>query len=241
MQHAIKAKPLHMQLREALSKKIANGEWKPGDVIPTEAELAKIFGLSPGTVRRSLSWMEETGLIARKQGLGTFVLDASGDSQVGRYLRLRCAGGESLDSTWIGLETSEGPASAAEQAALMIEASVHVIRASRICLHQGVPYSCETMVYPLSLFPVAPESRQEVPTLSALAKKYGVLLGSGEEKLRPEIASEEVARNLRCEVGAPVLSFERVVYTLDGVAAQWKRGHMHVRDGYYSSMLAATV
>ena len=46
--------PLYLQLRDALAERIASGEWKPGDVIPNEVDLARELNVSPGTVRRSL-------------------------------------------------------------------------------------------------------------------------------------------------------------------------------------------
>ena len=51
--------PLYVQLRNVLARRIADGEWKVGEPIPNEIDLAREYGLSAGTVRRALDWMEE--------------------------------------------------------------------------------------------------------------------------------------------------------------------------------------
>ena len=65
-------RPLYLQVRDALAQRIATGEWKPGDAIPNENDLARQLGVSPGTVRRSLDLLESEHLLTRRQGCGSF-------------------------------------------------------------------------------------------------------------------------------------------------------------------------
>ncbi|MGB8453926.1 MAG: FadR/GntR family transcriptional regulator [Anaerocolumna sp.] len=69
------------QVYNQLKKMIIEGEWKPGDKIPSENELAASFGVSRMTVRQSLQKLIALGLIETKLGDGSYVrvLDA-GDS-----------------------------------------------------------------------------------------------------------------------------------------------------------------
>ena len=67
--------PLYHQLSQILREKIESGEWREGDRIPTELELCKEYGLSRGTVAQALRELELEGLIYRKQGRGTFVIE----------------------------------------------------------------------------------------------------------------------------------------------------------------------
>ena len=67
--------PLYLQLRDALAERIASGEWKSGDIIPNEVDLARELGVSQGTVRRSLDLLESEHVVTRRQGRGTFVND----------------------------------------------------------------------------------------------------------------------------------------------------------------------
>ena len=59
-----------------LAEGIAAGDWKPGEKLPTEMQLADQFGVSRITSKRALNLLAEQGLAVRKRGLGTFVSQA---------------------------------------------------------------------------------------------------------------------------------------------------------------------
>ena len=63
--------PLYKQIVRALSDSIANGTYRPGDKLPTEAELIEQFGVSRITVRSAIKEMEDAGLVERARGKGT--------------------------------------------------------------------------------------------------------------------------------------------------------------------------
>ena len=90
------AQPLHLQLRRALLRRIASGEWRHGDVIPNENQLAREFNLSAGTVRKALDWMEQARLVVRQQGRGTFITDPMSPELAGRFDTLHGADGLKL-------------------------------------------------------------------------------------------------------------------------------------------------
>ena len=68
--------PLYDQLVDILMEKIDH-EYRPGDLLPSERELSERYGLSRTTVRLALSELEQLGLVVRKHGRGTFVMDRS--------------------------------------------------------------------------------------------------------------------------------------------------------------------
>jgi GntR family transcriptional regulator len=65
--------PLYYQLEKVLRKRILSGKLKPDQVVPTEKELCREFGVSRITVRQALLSLESDNLIRREQGRGTFV------------------------------------------------------------------------------------------------------------------------------------------------------------------------
>ena len=69
------ARPLYAQVREHLVERIRSGEWKPGQLIPNEFEIAAEFGVSQGTARKAISELAAEGLVLRRQGRGTFVVE----------------------------------------------------------------------------------------------------------------------------------------------------------------------
>src|SRR5690349_17268159 len=66
-------KPLYRQVKERLVGRIMTGDWAPGQMVPSEPEIAAELGVSPGTVRKALEEMASENLVSRRQGLGTFV------------------------------------------------------------------------------------------------------------------------------------------------------------------------
>ena len=67
------AVPYYVQLKKALQSKIQNGVYAPGELIPTEIELCRQYGISRHTVRQALSELVKEGVVYRVPGKGTFV------------------------------------------------------------------------------------------------------------------------------------------------------------------------
>ena len=65
--------PLYQQISELLYREISAGHWRPGERLPTEAELSKSLQVAVGTLRKALTKLEEDGWLERKQGSGTYV------------------------------------------------------------------------------------------------------------------------------------------------------------------------
>ena len=65
--------PLYYQLKSFIQNQITTGAWKPGEQIPSEAELCKEFQISRTTTRQAISELVSQGKLERTQGRGTFV------------------------------------------------------------------------------------------------------------------------------------------------------------------------
>ncbi|TKC86068.1 histidine utilization repressor [Trinickia terrae] len=68
-----RALPAYQQIKRYVVKRIADGDWKPGSAIPTEAELVKEFGVARMTVSRALRELTAERVLTRVQGAGTYV------------------------------------------------------------------------------------------------------------------------------------------------------------------------
>lgn len=66
-------KPLYMQVIDFIMEKINSGEWKEGDMLPTEVELCQMFQVSRQTARTALSHLVNEGYLVRTKGRGTFI------------------------------------------------------------------------------------------------------------------------------------------------------------------------
>lgn len=65
--------PAYAQLADIIRRQIAEGAFRPGDQLPSEAQLCRRYGISPMTVRRSINLLSEQGVVITAQGRGTFV------------------------------------------------------------------------------------------------------------------------------------------------------------------------
>ena len=81
--------PLYRQIRELLLRGLQSGEWKPGEPIPSETELAARYRVSQGTVRKAIDELAAANLVVRRQGRGTFVASHREVRTQFRFLRLR--------------------------------------------------------------------------------------------------------------------------------------------------------
>ena len=86
-------KPLYEQIKVLITQSLIQGEWRPGDVIPSEFDLASRFKVSQGTVRKAIDALANERILIRKQGKGTFVATHEEEKIQLRFLRLTAEDG----------------------------------------------------------------------------------------------------------------------------------------------------
>lgn len=106
-------KPLWSQVYEILGQRIHGGEYLPGTMLPTEAELMDEFGVSRVTIRQAMDALIQDELISRRRGSGTTVLPLQ--KSVYSHFRSAVIGeehNERAERRVISLSYAAGPASA---------------------------------------------------------------------------------------------------------------------------------
>jgi GntR family transcriptional regulator len=228
-------RPLYLLVRDALAARIAAREWKANFTIPSESDLAREFGVSSGTMRKALEFMEGERLLTRRQGRGTFVNDQASDELLVRYSNIRTADGKRIAGEMKILAISEAPASPAECARLRLAQDDRVWRIRCVRRDGGKPFMVEDIAAPATLFPEL-DAQSELPRgVTVLAQQYGILLGKGDERISIGSASLAVAEALNLSVGAPILMLDRLLHSLDGQVVEWRLGMCQSADKYYLS------
>ena len=229
--------PLYVQLRQALTQRISTGVWKPGDSLPNETEIAREFGLSAGTVRKALDWMEQANLVVRQQGRGTFVCDPSSDNLVLRYENICTPSGLAVrgEPQLLSFATGEINEPERERLRLRPGTQVHRIRQTRIV--EGRPLLVKDVAVPAALFPNIDESAYSI---SAAARTSGVLLGRAEERIAIELAAAPFAELLDVPPGTPLLRLDRIVFAIDGRPVEWRLSRCHLGDNIYLARTGAS-
>lgn len=218
--------PLYQRLRDHLAERITSHAWRPGDVIPSEAELAANHGLSVGTVRKAIDSLVAEGFLERQQGRGTYVRRARFNSSLFRFFRFQSESGERPIPQSRILRRKEMPAPSAVASALRIAPGEPVINLSRLRLIDDTPLLAEEIWLPTSRFAaildIAMRDFSELlyPLYEA---RCGQVVVSADEVLTVETANAMQARLLRLATAAPLIVIERLAFDLERRPIEWRR------------------
>ena len=231
--------PLYRQIKNLLIARLQAGEWKAGDGIPSELELAKRFGVSQGTVRKAVDELAADNLLVRRQGRGTFVATHAEQKNQYRFLRLVAdAGQESLERQLLDCKRQRAPAGVARQ--LQMRAGDSVVEVRRLLHSKGRPVVLDDIWLPGGLFKGLTTERlnqHRGPFYELFESEFGVQMIRAEEQIRAVAADVEVAALLQVAVGAPLLSVERLSFTYEDKPVELRRGLYNTGTHYYRNDL----
>lgn len=220
--------PLYFQLKQLLAERIANGEWQPGDMLPTEEQLGEQYELSRTTVRQALKELELEDRISRYRGRGTFVtkpkLSHSADPRFSLTDFLMQQG---MQPGWrlLSAEWVQAPVDIAKR--LSLEAGTEVFRLCRLRLANEEPIGYHTAHAVRALLSTDAdaagfdESRfLQGRSLDYLRATNRLVDSYANRTIEAIPASEETAGYLDIPLGSPILSIRRRVFTSDGIPVE---------------------
>jgi GntR family transcriptional regulator len=234
--------PLYQQIKGLLVRSLAAREWRPGEAIPSEAELAARFGVSQGTVRKALDALAADNLVVRRQGKGTYVATHTGEqASTLRFLRIRRNDGEaeSPASRLVDVRRTKAPAETARLLDLKPGDPVIVLR--RVLEYAGVPTVLDEITLPGTLFRGLTKARYDAYRGSMYGffeTQFGVRMLRAEEKLRAVAAEPAAAAILGVAPGSPLLAVDRVAYTYGDRPVEVRRGLCATRSHHYLNELS---
>jgi GntR family transcriptional regulator len=232
--------PLYQQIKVLILQSLQGGEWKPGEAIPSEMELAARFRVSQGTVRKAIDELAAENLVVRRQGKGTFVATHAERHTRYRFLRLvPDSGGEGAAQRNI-LECRRQRASAEIARALQLRTGDPVLQVRRVLSFAGVPTILEDVSLPGNPFKGLTAEQlaaHQGPTYALFEVEFGVRMVRAEEKIRAVAADAQQAALLGVAPGAPLLSVERLSYTYNDVPMELRRGLYRTDSHHYRNEL----
>lgn len=218
--------PRYHRVRGVLSAEIAARRWKPGEAIPSEAEIAEAHQVSVGTVRKAIDSLVAAGVLERFQGKGTFVRRPDFQSSFLRFFRFTGANGTARVPVSRILKREVTTMTAVVAEALKVAAGAPAIRFSRLRLIDDRPLVLEDIWLPHDRFKalLSIDTREFGDLLYPLYEQCcGVMVASAQETLRAEAVSAKNARLLELEAGEPVIVIERVALSADRVPLEWRQ------------------
>ncbi len=220
--------PMYYQLKELLREYIAAGEWKPGDMIPSERELSEQYGISRMTARQALKELTTEGLLYREQGKGTFVAEPKIEQKLTRltgfsedmHKRQMEPGGRVLRLELITPST-------VVCRALQITPEQNVVLLERLRLAEGEPIALETChLYFNDVYRLMDEQFENNSLYSILRTKYNVQPTKAQQQVEADLCSRREQDLLQIATGSPVLRNRRIAYS------QWERPFEYTESAY---------
>lgn len=235
--------PLWVQITQRLRSAMTAGEFGPGSVLPSEAELNRVFGVSRATSRAALNELEREGLIVRRAGRGSIVLrqrvSQPAEEMGGFSEDMRRRG---LRPSYRALEAGKFAAAIEVGEALELRPETRVFRSRRLLLAEG-----EVMGLAISWIPPRVLRGVSPPTLVELAQgslyewmfhNCGTRLVRAREFIEAAGAEAETASLLDVPAGAPLLIARRQSFDESGKPAEYSV--LHFRSDRYRFQLEVT-
>jgi GntR family transcriptional regulator len=214
--------PLYVRLKHTVRTLIAT-QLKPGDPIPSEGELCRMYGISRTTVRLALGALADEGVISRQQGRGSFVTEPKKPvAATGDFINQLTDAGHLLDTRLISLEEMLPDDRVAR--ALQISRDDLIYKVRRVWLMEERPVCYQVSYVPVALVPGLTTTILE--TDPDYAKPHGLFDADDaqvEESLEALVADQYRAQVLAIPPRSPLLAVERIVYTRTGRPGEYNR------------------
>ena len=233
-------RPLYEQIKILLTQSLIAGEWRPGEAIPSEIELAGRFRVSQGTVRKAIDELAADNILVRRQGKGTFVATHAEPQVRHRFLRVIADGGEREPVESRLIECRRGKVPVLVGKALSLKAGSATVCVKRLLIFSGRPIIFDEIILPEPMFKglnAEKISAYKSSYYNLYESQYGVRMIRAEERLKAVFADPEITELLQVKTGAPLLRVDRIAYTYDDRPVEWRRGYCNTDKHCYVNEL----
>ena len=222
--------PLYFQVAEHLENAISSGQIPPGTRFENEVALAERLGLSRPTMRRSMQHLVDKGLIVRRRGIGTRVVQP----KVRRPLDLTSlfddltSTGQEPTTQVLACEILEADPAVAEK--LAVPEGSSVVRIERLRCARELPIARMTNFLPVGLFNFTADDLEH-RGLYELLRSNGVRMHSAIQTVGARKATAAEARLLGEPLSAALLTMQRLSFDDHGQTVEWG-DHLYAASRY---------
>jgi GntR family transcriptional regulator len=235
---------LYERIRAQLIEGISTNQWRAGEPIPTEAQLADRFGVAIGTVRKAVDGLVAEQALVRRQGKGTFVTAHDGSRLLFHFFHIVARDGTKSYPEVRTVDFRRERADAQSAAALAIAPLEKVIRIRNVLSLGGAPAIVDDITLPADLFRGLTEKifRARGNTIYHLYQsRYGINVLRTDERLRAALATRELAQELGIAAGAPLLEIRRVALTFRDRPVELRLSRVNTARHDYHNTLGKAV
>lgn len=201
--------PLYHRVYVILLQKIGDGSYPPGVSIPSEDDLAEIFGVSRVTVRKAMDRLEREGRVLRQRGRGTFPLGppAEAGKQKSQVLKNQLSLASKTKVAVLGYGFVKPQPNVARLFAL--PEGGELLRILCVRSDASSPIAHAVCYLPSNLAPLVPHSAVSSLPVSAMLIEAGISLAAFEERITAVLADAELSQHLDVEIGTPLVAMTR--------------------------------
>ncbi|GAA1068950.1 GntR family transcriptional regulator [Kitasatospora nipponensis] len=220
------AGPLYRRVAEDLRQAITSGRYGPAGQLPTEAELARHYDVSRGTLRQALAILRTDGLVTSRRGTRRVVLGTARVQSFSEMLSFT-QWARSIGQEPGGLLHSlvRRPADSIECEQLRLESGAEVYAAVRLRTLAGTPVMVEHTSYPARVGSLVAELPFDAVSHSDKLRQHGIYFADAQHVIDVVPADARDAKLLSCRRGSSLLRERRRTTDSNGIPVEWSQDH----------------
>lgn len=226
--------PLYKQVEDHVTQLIVERRWKPGDVLPNEFQLAEEFGVSQGTVRKALNSLTDAKVLTRRQGVGTFVSEHTGQHGLYRFFPL-VADGEKPElpkAELLGTQQITATDTVKQALGLTNNNDVILLKRKRILAEQAC--IIENIYLPKVYFGTWSKDTIVPHTLYHFYQtEFGLTVHKTSDSIKAALANKDDAELLSIKQGDPILVVTRIAHSLEGKIMEYRESRCRSDHYHY--------
>src|SRR6266700_1619080 len=216
--------PAYKRIQSVIWKRIETGQLKPGDVVDSERELARIHGVSLMTARHALTSLEREGIVERRRSAGTFVAPPKVHfNKLMSYTEQMSSRGLVAHTQVLCCKIIEHEPEIA--ARLSLPAHTQLVKVERLRLAGDEPFALESCYLSGQEFGgLVSAGLGRNSLFSSLERDYGIVLAHADEEVDATAADPRISELFAIARGTPLLRFRQVIYSTKGKATMYVIG-----------------
>jgi GntR family transcriptional regulator len=231
--------PLYKHVKSRIVGSLREGHWKPGEMLPNEACLARLYDVGISTIRAAVGELAQAGLVVRRQGKGTFVTVHGDERSVYRFFNVVRDGGTKELPVSELISLSKGPPDDDVADLLRLPRSrgkTEVFNIRNVLRIGKTPVVVSDITVPAHLFKSLTTKmiREHGKTLYAVfQQRFGVTIVRIKEELKA-VPADPVAREIfGLKAKDPVLGLRRIAYTFGAIPVEVRHSRVDTRSAHY--------
>lgn len=222
--------PLYLQLKEAIKRKVARGDFLPGDKIPSERDLCRIFRVSRITVRQAIEAAVAEGLLYRQHGKGTYVAKPRIEQGLSRIVRFaETIRSQGLDPSTAVLGFDIVPADIQTAEVLRVDPGTGIVNLKLLGMGSGEPMVFYNSFLPYDLGMALGRKANEWASQGIPFSTYDLHDRNGSrypvkarQAIEAAVANELISGILKVPQGSAVLVITTVFYDKQGSPIEFR-------------------